>query len=170
MASHKLEQRPLGQTGFDVPVIGMGTWRTFDVRGTAAEADASAVVDAALASGACFFDSSPMYGEAERVLGGALNGRRNDALVATKVWTASATEAHTQIQRAIHLFGGRVDLYQIHNLVNWREHLPVLERLKDIGAIGAIGATHYSPSSFRALTEVMRTGRITAIQIPYNPR
>ena len=166
MPSRELEHRRLGHTGLTVPVIGMGTWRTFDVRGTSAEANARAVVDAAVSAGVRFFDSSPMYGEAERVLAGALEAHRRDAVIATKVWTTSVADGRKQIQRALHLFGGRVDIYQIHNLVNWREHLPVLEHLHDTGAIGAIGATHYSPSAFRELAEVMKTGRITAIQIP----
>jgi hypothetical protein len=68
----------LGKTGLQVPVVGMGAWRTFDVRGAAAEANACAIVDEALKVGAIFFDSSPMYGEAERVLGVALEGRRGD--------------------------------------------------------------------------------------------
>ena len=80
-----MEERDLGQTGLRVPVVGMGTWQTFDVRGAAAETAArQGVVDAALAAGAHFFDSSPMYGAAERVLGQALAGRREQALVATQ--------------------------------------------------------------------------------------
>ena len=170
MAVREIEHRRLGQTGLHVPVIGMGTWRTFDVRGSAAEAKAQSVVDAAMESGVRFFDSSPMYGEAERVLGATLETRRSRAVVATKVWATSLTEGRKQVQTALHRFGGRVDLYQIHNLVNWRGHLPELERVRDSGAIGGIGATHYSASAFRDLAEVMATGRITAIQIPYNPR
>jgi len=169
MTVQDLEHRRLGQTGLDVPVIGMGTWRTFDVRGAVAEANARAVVDAALDSGVRLFDSSPMYGEAERVLAGALGTRRSDARVATKVWTTSVADGLKQVQKALQRFGGRVDLYQIHNLVNWRGHLPELERIRDTGAIAAIGATHYSPSAFGELTQVMTTGRIAAIQIPYNP-
>jgi aryl-alcohol dehydrogenase-like predicted oxidoreductase len=165
-----MEQRVLGATGLTVPAVGMGTWRTFDVRGQAAEANARAVVDAALAAGSSFFDSSPMYGEAERVLGAALRGRREHALVATKVWASSAAEGEAQIGAALGFFGGAIDLYQIHNLVSWREHLARLERLRDAGQIRAIGATHYSPSAFGELRRVMETGRITAIQIPYNPR
>lgn len=162
-------ERSLGSSGLVVPVVGVGTWRTFDVRGDAAEANARSVVDAALGAGATFFDSSPMYGEAERVLGHALAGRRGSALVATKVWTSSPSEARAQIDAALRFFGDRVDLYQVHNLVKWREHLPVLERLRDRGVIAAIGATHYSPSAFPELEQVMRTGRITTIQVPYNP-
>ena len=164
-----MEKRPLGSSGLELPVVGMGTWRTFDVRGQAAEANAHAVVDQALGAGATFFDSSPMYGEAERVLGDALQGRREAAIVATKVWARSIREGRDQITRALRFFGGRVDLYQIHNLVSWRDHLPVLETLKGDGPIAAIGATHYSAAAFSELAEVMKTGRITAVQIPYNP-
>lgn len=164
-----METRRLGNSGLTVPVVGMGTWSTFDVHGAAEEAHARTVVDCALQDGANFFDSSPMYGEAEHVLGGALAGRRDQALIATKVWTPSAEKGIKQAQRALEFFDGRIDLYQLHNLVNWREHLTMLEELKAEGKVAAIGATHYSPSAFDQLAVVMQTGRITAIQVPYNP-
>ncbi len=160
----------LGSTGLEVPVVGMGTWRTFDARGEAALAHARQVVDAALAAGAHFFDSSPMYGEAERVLGRTLEGRRADVLVGTKLWTSSPTAARRQAANALDWFGGYVDLYQVHNLVEWPERLDQLEALRDRGAVRALGATHYQPSAFAELARVMRTGRIGAIQVPYNPR
>jgi aryl-alcohol dehydrogenase-like predicted oxidoreductase len=165
-----MEKRLLGKSGLNVPVVGMGTWQTFDVSSPKAEENAGVIVDRALVAGANFFDSSPMYGQAERVLGKALQGRRKEAMVATKVWARSLSEGRSQIERALYFFGGHVELYQIHNLASWREHLAVLERLKAEGQITAIGATHYSPSAFGELSEVMKTGRITAIQIPYNPR
>ena len=165
-----METRLLGNSGLTVPVIGLGTWRTFDVRGAAAEANAGAVVEQALRAGASFFDSSPMYGQAERVLGAALRGRRAQALVATKVWAATLREGRAQMQAALGFFGGRVEVYQIHNLLNWREQLDLLEALKDQGQVTAIGATHYSAGAFDELALVMRTGRISAIQVPYNPR
>jgi aryl-alcohol dehydrogenase-like predicted oxidoreductase len=164
-----METRRLGKSGLVVPIVGMGTWQTFDVSGTAAEANACAVVDAALAAGAKFFDSSPMYGRAERVLGKAMAGRRDAALIATKVWTSSAAEGRQQIECAFEFFGGRVDLYQVHNLVAWPEQLDTLEAFRDAGRIRALGATHYSRSAFAELARVMKTGRIAAIQIPYNP-
>jgi aryl-alcohol dehydrogenase-like predicted oxidoreductase len=164
-----MERRQLGATDLRLPVIGMGTWRTFDVAGAAAEQNARRVVEAARAAGAAVFDSSPMYGRAEAVLARALGSLRPDATVATKIWAASPGDARRQIDRALSLFGGRVDLYQIHNLRSWRDHLATLERLRDEGRVGAIGATHYSPSAFGELQTVMRTGRIGVVQIPYNP-
>ena len=162
-----METRALGSTGLTVPVVGMGTWATFDVKGEAGEANARRVVDRALESGANFFDSSPMYGEAERVLGLTLQDRRGAAIVATKVWTPD--DGAEQMRRSLAFFRGRVELYQIHNLVNWRRHLDALESLRGEGTIDAIGATHHRASAFGELQSVMRTGRITAIQIPYNP-
>lgn len=164
-----METRTLGKTGMKVPVVGMGTWKTFDVRGTAAKRNAQAVVDAALNAGANFFDSSPMYGEAEHVLGEALHGRRNRAIIATKVWAHSSIEGLAQVKKALTFFDNSVDLYQIHNLVLWQHHLKMLEQMRDAGRVRAIGATHYASSSFGELRQVMLTGRITAIQIPYNP-
>jgi aryl-alcohol dehydrogenase-like predicted oxidoreductase len=164
-----MEHRQLGTSGLTVPTIGMGTWRTLDVRGEAAETAAHAIVDEAIRVGANFIDSSPMYGQAERVLGAALQGKREQAMVATKVWTSSVADGKQQIQRALDYYNGHIELYQIHNLLAWRDHLPVLEQLRDEGKITAIGATHYSPSAFGELRKIMETGRITAIQVPYNP-
>ncbi len=164
-----MEARALGDTGLLVPVIGMGTWSTFNVSGAAAEANVQAVVNSALHSGTRFFDSSPMYGKAERLLGQCLKAQRTEALVATKVWAGSDAEGRQQIDNALRWYGGHVDLYQVHNLVHWRSHLDTLSALKEQGRITAIGATHYQPSAFAELMTVMRTGRITVIQIPYNP-
>jgi aryl-alcohol dehydrogenase-like predicted oxidoreductase len=162
-----MEQRPLGSSGVTVPVVGMGTWQTFDVRGPE-EAQRARVVDVALETGMTLFDSSPMYGEAERVLGEALRGRRDRALVATKVWTPDDGQAERQLQRALGYYEGVVDVYQVHNLVAWRTRLEQLERLKEQGSVRSIGATHYAHSAFGELMQVMRTSRITSVQVPYN--
>jgi aryl-alcohol dehydrogenase-like predicted oxidoreductase len=164
-----MERRALGAAGPRVPVVGMGTWQTLDVRGADAEARAGAVVRAALDAGVTVMDSSPMYGESERVLAEALGDRRDDAFVATKVWTPDPREGEAQVERALRSYRGRVELYQVHNLVAWREQLALLERRRDAGEIGTLGATHYSPRAFDELAAVMRSGRIGAIQIPYNP-
>ena len=164
-----MEQRAFGKTGITVPVVGMGTWQTFDVRGPLVE-ERRLVTDALFETGATFVDSSPMYGEAERVLGRTLDGRRDRATVATKVWTADDREADRQLARALEYFGGTVDVYQVHNLVAWRKRLDQLERLKAEGAVRVIGLTHYSAPAFGELRRAMEDRRVGAIQIPYNPR
>ena len=141
-----MERRTLGRSGLEAPVVGMGTWRTLDVRGASAEERAHAVVREALEAGTRVFDSSPMYGEAERVLGAALAGRRDEALVATKIWTPDPREGEEQARRGLEYFGGRVEIHQVHNLVNWPAQLSLLERLRDAGRVRAIGATHYRPA------------------------
>jgi aryl-alcohol dehydrogenase-like predicted oxidoreductase len=165
----ELPRRRFGRSGWEVPVIGLGTWQTFDLP-PEAEDRARAVVAAVYEGGTRLFDSSPMYGRAEAVLGRALEPFRDDAIVATKVWSPRPEEVRRQLAAQLGFFGGHVELEQIHNLVGWREHLPWLEEQRDAGRVDLIGATHYDPSAFDQLEEVMRTGRIDAIQVPYNPR
>jgi aryl-alcohol dehydrogenase-like predicted oxidoreductase len=164
-----MRTRAFGATGLAVPVIGLGTWATFDLP-AGQEAIAAEVVAASLDAGVRVVDSSPMYGRAEKVLGRALGARRDGAIVATKIWTPSVEEGKQQFAAQLAFYGGRVDVLQIHNLVAWREHLAWMEPERDAGRIGIIGATHYRAASFGELAEVMRTGRIGAIQVPWNPR
>ena len=124
-----METRAFGKSDLLVPAVGMGTWQTFDVRGDAAEVERRAIVDA----GACGGDHAlrpPMYGQSKRVLARALEGRRVDTIVADKVWTSDRREGADQIGKALDWYGGVVEIYQIHNLVAWRDHLPVLEDLR----------------------------------------
>ncbi|MDQ3668705.1 MAG: aldo/keto reductase [Actinomycetota bacterium] len=163
-----MEVRRFGKTDVGVPVMGLGTWLTFDV-GPSGQRNANAVADAAFAAGTRFVDSSPMYGRAEHVLGSALGERRDEAFVATKIWAGSPEEGREQLRQQLDHFAGRVDLEQVHNLVAWKRQLAWLEDERDAGTIRFLGATHYSASAFDELEQVMRTGRIEAIQIPYNP-
>jgi diketogulonate reductase-like aldo/keto reductase len=153
-----MEERRLG------PVIGLGTSRTF--RDDAELA--GRVVAAALDAGCRVVDTSPMYGS-EEALGAALDGRRERADVATKIWTPSAEEAREQLRRQLDWFG-HVEIEQVHNLVAWREYLPWLEEEREAGRIGRVGVTHWNPSAFGELAEAMRTGRFETVQLPYNPR
>jgi aryl-alcohol dehydrogenase-like predicted oxidoreductase len=163
-----MENRVFSRTGLTVPVVGMGTWHTYDVRGAEAAAR-QAVTEAALETGANFFDSSPMYGEAEQVLGRTLDGRRDAAIVATKVWSDDDEEAGRQIEAGLRFFGGRVDVYQVHNLVAAQRRIAQLAELQERGAVRVVGLTHYTPSAFPELRRLMADPRVGAIQVPYNP-
>ena len=161
-----MEARSLGGGTAPVPVVGLGTWARLEA--AAAAGSVQAIIDGALDAGVTVFDSSPMYGEAERLLAAALGGRRAEAFIATKIWTESAAKGQRQLDQAVAWFG-HVELMQIHNLVAWRDQLAMLERARDAGQVGLIGATHYQEGALDELEVVMRTGRIDAIQIPYNP-
>ncbi len=154
-----MEERRLG------PVVGLGTWNTFDDD----EKLAREIVDAALEAGIRNFDTSPMYGGAERALGAALAGRRDEATVLTKIWTSSPEEARRQLADQLEWFG-HVDLEQIHNLLAWERHLPWLEVECGGGQIGKLGVTHYSPVSFQELGRALKTRRFDTVQVPLNPR
>jgi diketogulonate reductase-like aldo/keto reductase len=153
-----MESRRLG------PVVGLGTWNTF---GGNAEL-AGEVVEAAFAAGTRLVDSSPMYGGAEASLSSALAGRRDETVVATKIWSTSVEDGQAHFRRQLEWFG-RVDVEQVHNLVSWREHLPWLERERDEGRIDRLGVTHHDASAFGELEKALRTGRVQALQVPLNP-
>jgi diketogulonate reductase-like aldo/keto reductase len=163
-----IETRALGREGPLVPVVGVGTWRVFDLP-PARRTEATPVVRAALEGGVRVFDTSPMYGHAEEVLAAALGDRRGSAFVASKVWTSSVEEGRGHYARQLAWFGGRIDLLQIHNLVAWRDHLPWIEAERAAGRVGSIGVTHFSSSALDEIEQAMRTGRIQAVQVPLNP-
>jgi diketogulonate reductase-like aldo/keto reductase len=153
-----MEERRLG------PVVGMGTWRTFDDD----VALAREVVQSALDAGTRLFDSSPMYGGAERSLGAALDGCRDRATVATKIWASTAAEGRRQFARQLDWYG-RVEVDQVHNLLAWEEQLEWLEEERSGGRIDRLGVTHYDPSAFGELARALRTGRFDTVQIPLSP-
>jgi aryl-alcohol dehydrogenase-like predicted oxidoreductase len=167
-----VEQRTLGSRHGALPVVGLGTWARLEAAAGGRRRRGNGHVEligAALDAGIRVFDSSPMYGPAEALLAEGLGDRRREAFVATKVWAPSPAEGVAQLERAVAWYQGHVDLMQIHNLVAWQAHLPMLEAAKADGRIGLVGATHWSPSAIGELEAVMRTGRIDAVQIPYNP-
>lgn len=153
-----MEERRLG------PVVGLGTWNTFERDARLARE----VVAAALAAGMRVFDSSPMYRGAEAALGEALAPRRADAVVATKIWSESVDEGREQYRRQREWFG-RVEIEQVHNLAAWRAQLEWLERERDEGRVDRLGVTHFEPSAFAELAAALRTGRFDVVQLPYNP-
>jgi len=164
-----VKYRRLGRTGVQVSEIGLGTWKTFDVRGAARDAHCTRITREVIRLGGNFFDTAPMYGDAERVLGLALEGVRAEALIATKVLEYSEAQALASIERSFKLLKTDViDLFQIHNLASWRLVTPILKRLQDAGRIRFIGITEYDVSKYSEVIEAMRTGEFDTIQIPYN--
>jgi diketogulonate reductase-like aldo/keto reductase len=153
-----MEERRLG------PVVGLGTWNTFGGE----VALARRVVTAAFQGGTRLVDSSPMYGGAEASLAAALEGRREDAVVATKIWSREVEDGRAHFARQLEWYG-RVEVEQIHNLVSWEKHLPWLEDERTAGRIGRIGVTHYASSAFAELERALRTRRFQTLQVALNP-
>jgi diketogulonate reductase-like aldo/keto reductase len=152
-----MEVRGLG------PVVGLGTWNTFeDDVGLARK-----VVGAALEAGCRLFDTSPMYGS-EEALGLALEHHRDVATVATKIWAGSDEEGRRQFADQLRWFG-RAEIEQVHNLVAWEEHLRWLEAERDAGRIDRLGVTHWQASTFPELARALSSGRFSTLQVPYNP-
>jgi len=166
-----LHRRPIPASGETLPVIGLGTWRGFDAGETAAErAPLREVVATLLAQGGRVIDSSPMYGRAEGVTGDLVAGlgAREKTFLATKVWTSGREAGIAQMQRSLRLLRTeRLDLMQIHNLLDWRTHLPVLRAWKEEGRIRYLGISHYTESAYDAVEAVLRAERLDFLQINY---
>ena len=167
----RMNTRPIPSTREPLPVIGCGTWIGFDqVPGTPAYALLPGVLDALLDAGGKVIDSSPMYGRAEETTGELLaaSGRRAEAFLATKVWTRGGSDGVRQMEASLRLLRTeRVDLMQIHNLVDWRSHLATLRRWKDDGRIRYLGITHYTASAYAEVEAVLRAERLDFLQINY---
>jgi diketogulonate reductase-like aldo/keto reductase len=163
---------PSSKTGESLPVIGMGTWNTFDVGASADErAPLLEVLEAFYAGGARLIDSSPMYGAAERVTGDlvAQLGRRANTFYATKVWTSGREKGLAQIEQSLRLFKtSKLDLLQIHNLLDWRTHATTLRTLKSEGRIRYSGVTHYTVGAHADLEATLRAERFDFAQFNYS--
>ena len=159
-------------TGAAVPVIGMGTWITFNVgEDEQARRARTEVLRALFAHGGGMVDSSPMYGYSEEVVGYGLRrlGSTPGLFSATKVWTSSASEGREQVARSHRLWGvDRFDLIQVHNLVGWTEHLEMLFEMKKAGRLGHVGVTTSHGRRHDELEEVMRTQPLDFVQLTYN--
>ena len=155
--------------GLQVNAVGLGTSATFEISSEEEIPARQQVIDNCLTCDATFIDSSPMYGESERVVGMAIQGRREQFQLATKVWCRGRETGIAQIANSFQLFQtDYIDVFQLHNLVDWWTHLPELQRLKGEGKIGLIGISHWVTSAFPEMISIMKTGQIDTIQVPYN--
>jgi aryl-alcohol dehydrogenase-like predicted oxidoreductase len=170
-ASPRMETRKIPSTGEPLPVVGCGTWRTFDVGDDPqGQARLAEVLKVLFAAGGSAIDSSPMYGSSEAVAGTLLTrlDAHGKAFVATKVWTQGREAGIAQMEQSMRrLQQPRIDLMQVHNLVDWRTQLATLRDWKARGRVRYIGITHYTSSAFDEVASVMRSEKPDFVQINY---
>jgi diketogulonate reductase-like aldo/keto reductase len=165
-----MNTRPIPRTKEAIPTVGLGTWQAFDVDASG-RAPLAEVVKQFFAAGGRVIDSSPMYGRAEAVVGDVLAdlGAIGTPFLATKVWTRGKREGIAQMEQSRRrMRADKIDLMQIHNLLDWQTHLPVLRDMKQAGTIRYLGVTHYSHAELPQIERLMRTEALDFIQVPYN--
>ena len=164
--------RPIPSTGEPLPVVGFGTWQTFDVgTGPAERAQRRQVLEALFDAGGKVIDSSPMYGRAEAVVGDLLADMkaRDKAFLATKVWTSGEKAGLAQMQSSADKFYTKtIDLMQIHNLVDWRTHMKSLRAGKESGRYRTIGITHYTVPALDELATILEREPFDFVQMGYS--
>lgn len=172
-AAEPLLARPIPSTGEMLPALGLGTWRTFDVGAGAAErAPLKEVLGAFVAQGGRVIDSSPMYGAAEAVVGdlAAELGMAGTLFLATKVWTSGTEAGIAQMEQSFRrLRTRRLDLMQIHNLLDWRAQLRTLREWKAAGRLRYLGVTHSTEGAYDELERVLRAEPLDFVQVNYSP-
>lgn len=167
-----LIRRRIPATGEELPVVGLGTWQTFDAGATLAErAPLADVLKLFATAGARVVDSSPMYGRAEGVVGDLARelGVRDALFVATKVWTSGRDAGIAQMRRSFERLGvERMDLMQVHNLVDVEAHLETLAEWKRDGRVRYVGITHYLESAFAEIERLIASHRLDFAQFNYS--
>jgi diketogulonate reductase-like aldo/keto reductase len=165
-------RRPLARSGESLPVIGMGTWITFDVGSDAGEvAQRQQVLQRFFAAGGGMIDSSPMYGHAQWLLGQLLPSVPHEGKLwaATKVWTPFDRLGADQIEESLKLWGvPRFDVLLVHNLLNWRAHLKTLRQWKEAGRVRTIGISTSHGRAHDEAERVIRNETLDVLQITYN--
>ncbi|WP_439519466.1 aldo/keto reductase [Hydrogenophaga sp.] len=171
-ASGPVITRRIPSSGEAIPVIGLGTWITFNVGQDPVAMDASAqVVRAFFADGGRLIDSSPMYGSSQPTIGHALAklGKPAQLFSAEKVWVGDVSRAAAQIEASRAHWGvTRFDLMQVHNLLSWREHLPRLLDMKAAGQLRYVGISTSEGRRHTELENIMRTQPLDFVQLTYN--
>jgi diketogulonate reductase-like aldo/keto reductase len=169
--SRSIIKREVYHTGEKIPIIGMGTWRTFDVAEPSAKEGLKAVLQNLISNAGVVIDSSPMYGQSEKIVGELTNslGVNTKMFFTTKVWTTGQSAGEQQIKKSFEfLRRTTIDLFQIHNLVDWQIHLKFLRKLKEEGKIKYIGITHYVDSMHETMAEIMVKEKLDFIQVNFN--
>lgn len=167
-----IKRKPIPRTGEDLPIIGLGTWQTFDVGlNRPAREPLKAVLRDFARAGGSVIDSSPMYGNSETVAGDLAVelGVHKQLFLATKVWTSGREAGVRQMEESFRrLRAQRMDLMQVHNLVDYRTHLDTLRRWKAEGKVRYIGVTHYTASAYNELERVIASEELDFVQLNYS--
>jgi diketogulonate reductase-like aldo/keto reductase len=170
--SSTMLMRGIPSSGEKLPVIGLGTWRTFDVDLTAdIRRQLDEVLSLFVKLGGRVIDTSPMYGRAEEVIGDltATLGIRDGLFLATKVWTRGKESGIKSMERSMALLRTkRIDLMQVHNLLDVHTHLATLREWKQQGRIRYLGITHYEAGAFGDVEKIMRSEKLDFVQINYS--
>jgi diketogulonate reductase-like aldo/keto reductase len=165
-------RRPIHSTGETIPVVGLGTWQTFDASESATELEPlKEVLTTLVSKGGSVVDSSPMYGRSEEVVGDlSTELKLNDKLfLATKVWTNGKENGIRQMNDSLRLMRrNKLELMQIHNLTDWQTHIKTLRSWKESGKIKYLGLTHYTDSAHERLASIIETEKVDFIQINFN--
>lgn len=165
--------RPIPSSGERLPLVGLGTWITFNVGDDPELREECAdVLEAFFAAGGRLIDSSPMYGSSQPVIGYGLKrlGRPTGMFSADKVWTSSGSAGPRQIEESRAHWGvARFDLLQVHNLLSWEEHLPALLAMKSAGQVRYVGITTSEGRRHGEIEKIMATQPIDFVQVTYNP-
>jgi diketogulonate reductase-like aldo/keto reductase len=172
MTSVQMRTRPIPSSAEPLPVIGCGTYLGFDrAPGSAEFAQLPRVLAALFAAEGSMVDSSPMYGNAEAAVGQVLDeaDTREEAFLATKVWTQGREAGIRQIEDSFRLLrADQVDLLQVHNLVDWHIHLATLRELKTQERVRYVGISHYTSSAYAEVEDVLRREPLDFLQINYS--
>ena len=172
IATEAIKRRPIPSSGEAIPVIGLGTWQTFDVgSNTAARTRLKQVLSTLVEGGGSVVDSSPMYGSSESVVGDLASELDigSKLFMATKVWTDGKKDGIRQMERSMQRMQAPVmDLMQVHNLVDAETHLDTLADWKEQGRIRYLGITHYHSGGYAAMKRLMNRYALDFIQINYS--
>jgi diketogulonate reductase-like aldo/keto reductase len=167
-----IRKRIIPSSNENLPVVGLGTWQTFDVGSNQDErVPLKAVLKTLVEKGGTVVDSSPMYGNSEQVVGDlSTEMNLNQKLfIATKVWTNGEKAGIQQMNNSMALLKrNKIDLMQIHNLLDWQTHIKTLRAWKDEGKIRYIGITHYTEGAFSSIEEILKTTPVDFLQINYS--
>ena len=173
LAQNQMLRRTIPSSGESLPIIGLGTSRVFDVDPENRQQlkIRKEIIEVLLNNGGSLVDTSPMYGQSEDLIGAILNDypRRNELFLATKVWTKGKTEGKQQISESFKKMNTtKMELIQIHNLVDWKTQIKTLRQMKESGEISYIGITHYKSSAFKEMEDIIKKEPIDFAQFNYS--